>query len=37
MWRIGRRKEEEDNKQPENRIFQQKFVHMNSPFIASVK
>jgi hypothetical protein len=35
MWRIGKRKEEE--KQPDNWIFQQKFVHMNSPFIATVK
>jgi hypothetical protein len=23
--------------QPENRIFQQKFVHLNRPFFASVK
>jgi hypothetical protein len=29
--------EEWEKKLPENRIFQQKFVHMNRPFIASVK
>jgi hypothetical protein len=31
--------EEEEGKrmQPENGIFQRKFVHMNRPFIASVK
>jgi hypothetical protein len=28
---------EEEKKQPENRIIQRKFVHMNRPFIASVK
>jgi hypothetical protein len=33
-WRMRKRKEE---KQPENRIFHQKFVHMNGSFIASVK
>jgi hypothetical protein len=32
-----RRKRREEKKQPENRIFQQKSVHMNRPFIASVK
>jgi hypothetical protein len=31
------RKRKEDKKQPDNRIFQQKFLHMNRPFIASVK
>jgi hypothetical protein len=34
---IGRRKRKEKKKQPENRIFQRKFMHMNRPFIASVK
>jgi hypothetical protein len=29
--------EEEEKKQPENKIFERKFVHMNRPFIASVK
>jgi hypothetical protein len=29
--------EKEERKQPENRIFKQKFIHMNRPFIASVK
>jgi hypothetical protein len=29
--------EEEEKEQPENRIFQQKFIHMNRPFIVSVK
>jgi hypothetical protein len=29
--------EEEEKKQSENRIFQRKFVHMNRPFIASMK
>jgi hypothetical protein len=29
--------EEEAKKQPENRIFQRKFIHMNRPCIASVK
>jgi hypothetical protein len=33
MWRMMRR----EKKQPENRIFQRKFVDMNRPFIASVK
>jgi hypothetical protein len=33
MWRRKR----EERQQPENRIFQQKIVHMNRPFIASVK
>jgi hypothetical protein len=28
---------EDEKKQPENRTFQQKFIHMNRPFIASVK
>jgi hypothetical protein len=28
---------DEEKKQPENRIFQRKFVHMNRTFIASVK
>jgi hypothetical protein len=32
-----RRKRKEEKQQPENRIFQQKFIHMNRPFIASVK
>jgi hypothetical protein len=36
MW-IRRRKRKEEKKQPENRIVQRKFVHMNRPFIASVK
>jgi hypothetical protein len=36
MWRMRRRKRKEQ-KQPENRIFQQKFVHMTRPFNASVK
>jgi hypothetical protein len=36
MWRMRRRKRKE-KKQPDNRIFQRKFVHMNRPFIASVK
>jgi hypothetical protein len=36
MWRM-RRKRKEEKQQPENRIFQRKFVHMNRPFIASVK
>jgi hypothetical protein len=31
------RKWKEEKQQPENRIFQQKFIHMNRPFIASVK
>jgi hypothetical protein len=35
MWRMRRKKKEK--KQPENRTFQRKFVHMNRPFIASVK
>jgi hypothetical protein len=35
MWR--RKRKEEEKKEPENRIFQRKFVHMNRPFIASVK
>jgi hypothetical protein len=34
MWRMRRKRKE---KQPENRTFQRKFVHMNRPFIASVK
>jgi uncharacterized protein YbcV (DUF1398 family) len=29
--------DEEENKQPENRIFQRKFARMNRPIIASVK
>jgi hypothetical protein len=29
--------EEEEKKQPENMIFKRKFVHMNGPFISSVK
>jgi hypothetical protein len=39
MWRTRRRmkREKEEEKKPENRIFQRKFVHMNRPFIASVK
>jgi hypothetical protein len=36
MWR-RRRKRKEEKKPLENRIFQRKFVHMNRPFIASVK
>jgi hypothetical protein len=36
MWRMKRRKRKEEKKQPENRIFQRKFVHMNRLFIASV-
>jgi hypothetical protein len=27
------KRKEEEKKQPENRIFQRKFVHMNRPFI----
>jgi hypothetical protein len=44
MWRMRRRKmrkrrnrKKEEQKQPESRIFQRKFVHMNNPFITSVK
>jgi hypothetical protein len=33
MWRMRKR----EKKQSENRIFQRKFVHMNRPFIVSVK
>jgi hypothetical protein len=29
--------EDEEKEQLENRIFQQKFIHMNRPCIASVK
>jgi hypothetical protein len=29
--------EKEEKQQPENRIFQRKFVHMNRPFTAPVK
>jgi hypothetical protein len=36
MWRM-RRKKRKEKKHPEIRIFQQKFVDMNRPFIASVK
>jgi hypothetical protein len=35
MWR--RRKRKKEKQQPESRIFQSKFIHMNRPFIASVK
>jgi hypothetical protein len=35
MWRMRNRKEKQQ--QPENRIFQRKFIHMNRPFTASVK
>jgi hypothetical protein len=34
MWRMRRKRKEE--KKPKNRIFQQKSVHMNRPFIVSV-
>jgi hypothetical protein len=41
MWRMRRRmrrrKRKEEKKQPESRIFKRKLVHMNRPFIASVK
>jgi hypothetical protein len=37
MWRIRRRKMKEEKEQLETRIFQQKFVHMNRPFIAPLK
>jgi hypothetical protein len=40
MWRMRRRKrkrKKEKKKQPESRIFKRKFVHMNRPFIASMK
>jgi uncharacterized protein YabN with tetrapyrrole methylase and pyrophosphatase domain len=37
MWRMRRWKKKEEKKQPENRIFQRKFVHMNRTFTASVK
>jgi hypothetical protein len=39
IWRMRRRKKKrkEEKKQLDNRIFQQKFVHINTPFIASVK
>jgi hypothetical protein len=38
MWRMRRRrKRKEEKKQPENRIFQRKLMHINRPFIASVK
>jgi hypothetical protein len=33
MWR----RKNEERKQLESRIFQRKFVHMNRPFISSVK
>jgi hypothetical protein len=29
--------EDEEKKQPDNRIFQRKFIHVNRPFIAPVK
>jgi hypothetical protein len=34
MWRMKRK---DEKKQPENRIFQRKSIHMNRPFVASVK
>jgi hypothetical protein len=39
MWRIRRRnrKRKKEEKLPRNRIFQRKFVHLNMPFIESVK
>jgi hypothetical protein len=37
MWRVKSRRRRKEKKQPENRIFQRKFVHMNRPFVTSVK
>jgi hypothetical protein len=34
MWRMRKR---EEKQQPEYRMFQRKFIHMNKPFIASLK
>jgi hypothetical protein len=34
---MRRKRKNEERKQPESRIFQRKFVHMNRPFTASVK
>jgi hypothetical protein len=34
---MRRRKSKEKKKKPEDRILRQKFIHMNRPFIASVK
>jgi hypothetical protein len=37
IWRVRRRKRKEEKQQLENMTFQPKFVHVNRPFIASVK
>jgi hypothetical protein len=31
-----KKRKNEERKQPESRVFQRKFVHMNRPFIASL-
>jgi hypothetical protein len=37
MWRMRRKRKEEEKKQLENRLFQRKLVHMHRPFNASMK